>query len=316
MDEQRLAGGVAMDESSISADVLAAISELVGLEVWLLGATARGESRSTFRLGSGLGELLVKLTPEATGALEAQLRLVRVVERLRHRGYPAPEHVGTGRADGTVFTVQRHLPGRTLEPGPGMPPDPAVLTAVLPSILDALELQRDAGDLPDPPWPGWLLDTITVGGEGYCLHETMHRRADTEALLQRLVRIATRNSSGPARTTDVVHFDLNPANILHQAGRLTGIVDWTLPFAGAGQGDRGFDLATLLFYTYDLDATRADLWEATTAISGPEWTAVYLCHLVLRQVEWSARHRPGTPEESRFLDIAHHVLDDCDQRGA
>lgn len=191
---------------------------------------------------------------------------------------------------------------------------------VLPAILGAVELQRDAGDhpelpvLPEPLWPRWLLDTITVGGEGYCLHETMLRRADTEALLQRLVRIATRNSSAPARTTDVVHFDLNPANILHRDGRLTGIVDWTPP--GAGHGDRGFDLATLLFYTYDLDATRADLWKATASVSGAEWTAVYLCHLVLRQVEWTVRHRPGTPEESRFLGVARRVLADCEQRGA
>lgn len=301
-----------MNGMRVSAEALAGISELVGARVWLLGATARGESRSTFRLGSGDGELVVKLAPEAAGVLDDQLRLVQVVERLRGRGYPAPEHIGAGRADGTVFTVQRHVPGHTLEPGPAMPPDPGILTAVLPSILDAVELQRDAGDLPDPPWPRWLLDTITDGGDGYCLHETMHRRTDTEALLQRVVRLATRNSAGPARTTDVIHFDLNPANILHQSGQLTGIVDWTMPFAGAGQGDRGFDLATLLFYTYDLDATRADLWKATTAISGSEWTAVHLCHLILRQVEWTTRHRPGTPEQARFLDIAHQVLNDCE----
>jgi hypothetical protein len=79
-----------------------------------------------------------------------------------------------------------------------------------PRCLDTVELQRDAGDLPQPSWPHCLLDTIDNGGAGYCLHETMRQRADTAALLRRLVRIATRNRSAPGRTTDVVHFDMSP----------------------------------------------------------------------------------------------------------
>jgi hypothetical protein len=56
-------------------------------------------------------------------------------------------------------------------------------------------------------------------------------------------------------------------------------VDWNVPFAGAGQGDRGFDVATLLVYTYDVDHTRDHLWQTACTISGVEWVAVYLCHL-------------------------------------
>ena len=116
--------------------------------------------------------------------------------------------------------------------------------------------------------------------------------------------------------SDVVHFDLNPANILHVDGRLTGVVDWTVPFTGAAQGDRGFDVATLLFYVYDVDATRHQLWACVLDISGLAWTAIDLAHLVLRQVEWSMRHRPGSAEEERFLGIADRVLGELEHRGA
>jgi thiamine kinase-like enzyme len=179
-----------------------------------------------------------------------------------------------------------------------------------------VELQRDAGDLAEPTWPNWLLATIDTGGDGYCLHETLRRRADTAVLLDRLIGVAARNRSAPVRQTDVVHFDLSPANILHVDGRLAGVVDWNVPFADAMQGDRGFDVATLLFYGYEFDATRGLLWDAAVRISGASWTAIYLCHLVLRQVEWTVRHRPDSAEERRFLHIARRVLDHCERRGA
>lgn len=197
-----------------------------------------------------------------------------------------------------------------------MPPAPELFAAVLPGLLTAIELQRDAGDLDQPPWPGWLLQTIETGGDGYCLHATMRQAPRTAALLGRLQALARRNRRDEARTRDVVHFDMNPANILHAGGRLSGVVDWNIPFDGAGQGDRGFDVATLLFYTYDLERTRQALWERALELSGLAWTTVYLCHLSLRQVEWSRRHSQGSADDARFTAIAEAVLDDCESRGA
>lgn len=255
---------------------------------------------------------ILKVLDSQPGVLDDQRRLVRVVEGLRSQGYPAPEYLCAGETDGVVFTVQRWIPGAVLEPGPGTPPDPAVLDAVLPAVLAAIEIQADAGDLHRVDWPGWLLETIHSGGRGYCLHETMRRRDETASILDRVRRVADVDPAAPPRTTDVVHFDLNPANILHVDGQLTGIVDWNVPFEGATQGDRGFDIATLLFYAYDIDAVRTRLSKAAVAVSGPAWTAVYLAHLVLRQVEWTVRHRPDSAEEQRFLQVATMVLDDCE----
>jgi aminoglycoside phosphotransferase (APT) family kinase protein len=300
-----------------SGQFLDAVARLSGVrDVVVLDERLHGESRSAFAVAAGSDQLIVKLVPGGPRAIENQRRLVRLVSDLRRRGFPAPEYVGVGESGGTIFTVQRRLPGQTLHQGPGLPPAPELFAAVLPSLLAAIELQGDAGDLARPPWPAWLLDTIETGGEGYCLHATMRQTRRTAALLARLQMLARRNRLDEARSRDVVHFDMNPANILHAGGRLRGVVDWNIPFDGAGQGDRAFDIATLLFYTYDIERTRAVLWDRALRLSGLAWTTVYLCHLSLRQVEWSRRHSPDSADEARFTAIAEAVLRDCETRGA
>jgi aminoglycoside phosphotransferase (APT) family kinase protein len=297
--------------------ILDAVARLAGVDrVLVVDEMLQGESRSTFAVAAGDDELVVKLVPGARQALHNQRRLVRLVRDLRRRGYPAPEYVGMGESGGTIFTIQRRLPGQTLHRGPGMPPDPELFAAVLPSLIAAIDLQRDAGDLAHPPWPAWLLDTIETGGDGYCLHATMRQAPRTAALLRRLQTLARRNRRDEIRTRDVVHFDMNPANILHAGGRLSGVVDWNIPFDGAGQGDRVFDIATLLFYTCDIEQTRQALWERALELSGLAWTTVYLCHLSLRQVEWSRRHSRGSADDARFMAIAEAVLHDCEAQGA
>jgi Ser/Thr protein kinase RdoA (MazF antagonist) len=297
--------------------LLDAVARVAGVDrVVVMDETLGGESRSTFAVAAGDDELVVKLVPGAQRALDNQRRLVRLVGDLRRRGYPAPEYVGVGESGGTIFTVQWRLPGRPLHRAPGMPPAPELFASVLPSLLAAIDLQRDAGDLADPPWPAWLLDTIETGGDGYCLHATMRQAPRTAALLRRLQTLARRNRQDEVRTLDIVHFDMNPANILQAGGHLSGVVDWNIPFDGAGQGDRGFDVATLLFYTYDIERTREVLWERALELSGLAWTTVYLCHLSLRQVEWSRRHSPDRADDARFMAIAEAVLENCEARGA
>jgi aminoglycoside phosphotransferase (APT) family kinase protein len=273
------------------------MARLAGADrVLVTGESLGGESRSAFAVAAGEGELVVKLV--LCGELASQRRLVRLVGGLRERGCPAPEYLGAGEAGGTVFTVQRRLPGQTLHRGPGLAPEPELLAAVLPSLLAAIELQAGAGDLDRPPWPSWLTETIEAGGDGYCLHATMRQDPRTAALLRRLQALARRNLTDQPRTRDVVHIDMNPANILHAGRQLTGVVDWNILFDGAGQGDRGFDVATLLFYSYDITLTRNLLWDRALELSGLAWTTIYLCHLSLRQVEWSRRHNPASADDA------------------
>jgi hypothetical protein len=291
--------------------IVDAARRAAGADVEVIAPTRRGESGATFDVRVRGEAAVLKVLANGPDVVANQQRVLRVVDVLRERGSPVPEYLGVGSTDDVVVTLQRRVAGETLEPGPGEAVDPDVFEAVLPALLDAVELQAGAGDLAAPAWPTWLLDTLASGGDGYCLHETMRRRADTRSILDRVVTIGIEFGRGPARTADIVHFDLNPANVLHENGRLTGIVDWNVPFVGASQGDRGFDVATLLFYSYDNVRTRDRLWAHASAISGARWVAVYLAHLALRQVEWSVRHYPGSAGERRFGEIAALVLDDC-----
>ena len=178
------------------------MARVAGAEwVQVMDEVLPGESGSAFAVAAGDDQLVVKLVPASRNALGNQRRLVRLVSGLRRQGYPAPEYVGAGESGGTVFTLQRRLPGRGLH-RPGLPPDSRLFAAVLPDLLAAIELQRDAGDLARPPWPGWLTDTIEAGGDGYCLHATMRQADDTAALLDRLQALARRNSrASPAPAT-------------------------------------------------------------------------------------------------------------------
>ena len=175
------------------------------------------------------------------------------------------------------------------------------------TLLTDAEIAAVAGGLTHPRGYSGRLQTEHQLIAVLCLGPACHQG------VERVLRLAGARPTRSPRRNDVVHFDLNPANILHEHRRLVGIVDWNVPFHGASQGDCGFDLATLLFYTYENDATRDELWQAAVATSGIEWTVVYLAHLVLRQVEWTARHRPRSDEERRFIGIAMTVLDDCEQ---
>lgn len=297
--------------------VMDEVANVLGWRPTRVGRTPRGESRSTFVLtGPGPARAVLKVAGGGGEALANHRRLVAIVERLRARGYPAPEYLGVGAVENTVFTLARLVDGATLEEGPGSRPDPDMFARLLPALVDAVELQAGAGDLDHPPWPERLLATLTHGGDGYCLHDTMRRRPDTTALLARIQKLALRNTSVPVASGDVVHFDMNPANIVHRGGRLAAVVDWSVPFTGAAQGDRGFDLATLCFYAYDVPAVRDELWDRLVDTSGMDWAAVYLAHLCLRQVEWTLRHRPGGAEEDRFMAIARAVLDRCEAAGA
>lgn len=92
--------------------LLAEVARVAGVPgAELVGETPRGESRSTFIVAAGAEELVVKVVPDDRSVLENQWRLVRLVGDLRSRGYPAPEYLGAGEADGVVF--RNRAPART-----------------------------------------------------------------------------------------------------------------------------------------------------------------------------------------------------------
>jgi Ser/Thr protein kinase RdoA (MazF antagonist) len=282
--------------------VLREISLSTGRRYGEVERTVAGESNSTFVVAADDGELILKLEPAERAA--AHRNAAAACAYLRGLGYPVPRTIATGVFDGCAYTLRTCLPGGTLTPDDGRH---------LESLMALVELQAGgaaSAGLAHDAWPSSVVDPVLVGGPGYCLLETMRDRSrETAALLGRLQQIvATHGSLLPAAPGDILHYDFNPANILVNAGEVSGVIDWE----GARAGDRAFDLATLLFYAYDAGRTRTALWARLLELRAKPVVSVYLAHVIRRQTEWSLRLHPP-PVGRRYLDRAHRVLSDIGQ---
>jgi Phosphotransferase enzyme family len=278
------------------------LGEQAGIDLATLVPADGGESGSTY-LATGLtGQpSVLKLSRNADAA--GQLRILEgVVDKLRRRGYPAARIHASGQVDGMSFWLQERLPGVVLEGQSSLLP--------LPELLRLNDAQAGLGDgthrLSD-----LLATTLTVGGDGYCVHATLAARPDTRELLATLRTTADRCLAAIPERDDYVHYDFTLANLLTDGSGITGVIDINPP---ALTGDRAFDLATLLFYRYDHDDLRDRLGARARELAGDRAVRVYLAHMVLRQVDWSLRHHPGAPATRHHLHLARLVHADLTSR--
>lgn len=278
--------------------VLAEIGRAARMQLALIERFEAGENQATYQVEAGSERLVLKL--DAPERLVAHERAARACRHLEARGYPVPGVLLTGEAAGCAYTLRTCLRGAPMPPEDGRFAD---------RLIALVELQAGGAatlDLAPEDWPGFVVDPVLEGGAGYCLLETMRAHSDeTAQLLQRLQGLVEAGRSAMPEAADILHFDFNPANILVDAATVTGVVDWE----GVRAGDRAFDLATLLFYQYEAEAARAALWARLRALRSTRVIAVYLAHVILRQVEWSLRlHAPQIGR--RYLDQAHRLLAD------
>src|SRR5947209_15081261 len=92
-------------------------------------------------------------------------------------------------------------------------------------------------------------------------------------------------------------------------GQISGIVDWDGSFAG----DCTFDIATLLFYFYDVVEVRERLWEYALGRASLKLLSMYFAHLILRQVDRSLRHHDQTTSE-RYISRGQTLLQEIAHR--
>ena len=290
-----------------SGDLRRVLREQAGLDVVALSAVGAGESRSAFWVRDRAGTVSVlKIMPGASPQAAGHLRaLDAVLARLRDRGYPAPRFRVIGQVPGLVFWLQPRLPGSALDRGrPG--PDHAALARLLPELLRLNDAQAGLGTGPRQ-WRGLITQTLTAGGDGYCLHATLNASPQARDLLPVLRRTADRCGPAIPDGEDFVHYDFTPANLLCDGTAITGVIDINPPVLA---GDRAFDLATLLFYHYDHDQIRGLLRARLLDLAGPPAASAYLAHMVLRQVDWSLRHHPAVATTRRHLHLARLVTAD------
>ena len=218
-----------------------------------------------------------------------------VTNHLRDQGYPAPDYQWYGHALGGTYTIQTTLPGAPIQ---------QLTQPLLTRLLELNALQIDQAPPGPRDWPAEVVNTVLSGGQGYCLHTSLQQTSPlTARLLQQLQAIVLQHRETITRTNDIVHFDFQHANILVDQQAISGIVDWD----GTCAGDAAFDLATLLFYTYDEMAIRERLWHHLLQHTPLSVVSVYLAHLILRQVDWSLRHHDQRTSD-RYIARSQAVL--------
>ena len=279
-----------------TSDLLDEINQRHATAFVLLDRYATGE-QGAFALADAPGDRFVlKWAPDCS-VLTRYQRAQHITERLRALGYPAPQYVLVGCTADAAYAIQRALPGQPMEQLP------------LALVADFMTLnERQAGQARSEvsTWPEPVVNPVLFGGDGFCLLEPMQTYSTTTArMLQAVQATVRRYAHQIAPQADIVHFDCNPANVLAGATGITGIIDWD----GWCAGDRMFDVATTLFYSYADPAVRRQLWQTILANSGPASGAVYLAHLIHRQVDWSIRYHPPATIE-HWLAIATTILGD------
>jgi hypothetical protein len=224
-----------MDQAALGAvEATAQLAEMTGVPYRLLGGLSGGETGAHLVVDAMTGERFV-LKWEPDGVSQA-LRAEAVVlsERLRSQaGWPVPRQ-RTHADHGLLFVLQDFMAGSS----------PASLDDQTVEHLLALHEARVGLARPGDPshWPEALIDTLTIGGRGYCLHEPL-RGYDkrTARLVASIEEFGAGLDPDDLNGDDIIHWDLHPGNLLVEDGALTAIVDTDFAMVG----DAAFDLVTL-----------------------------------------------------------------------
>jgi len=110
------------------------------------------------------------------------------------------------------------------------------------------------------PWVASVVHTLTVGVDGWAMHEPLRTGGPrSAAVLDRVEAVGADADPAWFPTDGLVHLDLHTDNILAgDDGTLTGIIDWE----GACAGDPRFDLVR---FAYDLDGHDQPVWDVVEA---------------------------------------------------
>jgi hypothetical protein len=258
------------------------LSDATGTPYAFVGRLRGGESGAHEFLGPEGRRVVVKWDANP-GSRQLRGEAVVLSERLRTAAaWPVPAESAVDVND-VRFVIQEFMPGL---------PCQDLDHRLVDELLDLHERRLGLARPEDPVhWPTALIATLTVGGEGYCLHAPLYdfdRR--TRALVERIEAFGY--SIDPQelrpRARDVVHWDLHAGNLLVGDGSLAAVIDTDF----AVVGDARFDLVTLAVSSAAMPCergVRARLFSAAAADLGDLPTQAYLAHLILRVIDWPIR---------------------------
>ena len=276
-----------------ASDIIAHINQRLGTSYKTIGRYAAGEGGgATQIIDDDQNRYVLKFSARHEFRPEHAARATKL---LRGLGYPASEYVTFGTVEQTSYSLQGELRGAPI----GLRIQPALL----PQLLHLNDLQLGQGD-DENDEPQRVIRGVMEGYADFCVIDTFRvYSAESARMLRVLQRLVAGRASECRKRNDIVHFDFHPNNILIEGERITGVIDWE----GSESGDCAFDLATLLFYTWRFEEFRDQLWRALLERTTRGAIAVYLAHMIVRQLDWSMRHHTRATVD-QYMRIARDIL--------
>ena len=226
------------------------------------------------------------------GAYRQDFEKDRVFSTYSSENLPVPKVLEVGETESGFFAVSKWVPGKPLDELNGLE-----IQLVLPELFDALyELQKLDHRItqgvglwrPDGKGPSWGEELLSVteprerlAGWRERLDASPREARIFDAGAERLRQLAPRLSE----YRGIVHNDLLNRNVLVDAGRLTGVIDW----GNAFYGDPLYDIAWFLYW-----------WPWY-----PTWQGIDLQAIIDRH--WEKHNGPPAQREERLLCYLIHI---------
>lgn len=165
---------------------------------------------------------------------------------------------------------------------------PRVDDSLANQMLALNDLQRDAAPEPDPEWPVKLVNLITKGDPSLDVHPVRLRAHPVGRAILRKTQLAL-DACHPRhlRSTDIVHGDFAPENLLVNNGHISAVIDWEQSRAG----DAAFDLAGMI---YDIELGNkadpdvlAELYRSINSRVPPDCWHLYTGIYAIRYASWA-----------------------------
>lgn len=263
------------------AGQVAAVNAGTGAGLTLVGVADHGDSGGAVYVSWPDGRPGVLTRSPAS--LERVRQTADVLAGLRADGLPVPRHdLIVELGGGVVAIVQERLPGR-----PAERLDATTIDAMVEINERFADLLAGRADVPVPDLgireDAWDPRAVALLRE----HGPRARRI--------LDRIREVGESAPLRIDgdDVLHPDLTLGNVLYEAGRVTGVVDWNW---GVERGDRRFALVRIYIDLYWSlvypGAVEPSAWErlgtVVETLIEPDLLRAYWANVTLGQLShWS-----------------------------
>jgi 8-oxo-dGTP pyrophosphatase MutT (NUDIX family)/aminoglycoside phosphotransferase (APT) family kinase protein len=223
----------------------------------------------------------------------------RILEAARARGWPTPRWLGFGVLPAqSAYIIEEFIDGVSAA---------VIEDVLLDQLLAANRLQAGLEPETDADWSSYVHGVVFDDDPNGDIAR-LRGRTDTAAFAARLDGFARSARETALPTTDLVHGDFTPWNVLVRDGS-----PWLVDAAHAGKGTRAYDLAVLLIDSQSRLSAGAQhqiLDEALSLVGGRGLRLCLAARMILL-LEWGGRHWPAdVPEAVRRCDALLEMVPD------